>query len=745
MSDENAATLNKQNSSKTHDSLLDCLAFLTSFYGRAKSAQAIVAGLPYTEKGMGPQLFAEASEKLGYIIKPETRAIETLDAALFPVVLLLENNQALVLVEKEEATSNYVCFDPQKKEKRSISLDEIKESYTGELLHFHPERDVTSALNQGFMEAADHSEQTPTHKHWFWSVLLQNRNLILKVMLAALLINLFALASPLYVMNVYDRVIPNNAMETGWVLAIGALTVFVFDFLIKTLRGYFIDLTGRKIDVIVGRRIYDQVLDMKLSGKPASSGMFASMLKEFDAVKEFFTSATISAFVDLPFTLLFILVIYLLAGPVAFVLFGLMLLVMAVGFVLQFPLRHLIAKSLKAAEAKHGLLVETITGLETIKAIRADGKLRARYSDYVGEAAYVSQKSRFFSALGMNFTSFVQQSVTVFVILFGMYMVRDGDLTVGALIGTVMLGGRALAPMGQIASLITRYHQSRSSLKNIDQLMQAPTERPADKRFLHRPDFAGKISLDRVDFSYPASDRKILDNVSFTINAGEKVGIIGRIGSGKSTIARLMMGLYEPKEGGLLMDDTDYRQIDPVDLRRNIGYIAQDVVLFSGTVKDNLIVSNPTASEEDVLHAAKLSGVHDFISTHPQGYDAMIGERGEGLSGGQRQAIALARAILAKPKVLICDEPTNAMDIQSEEAFVKHIHSYAKDQTVILITHRQMLMALVDRLIVIDNGRVLADGPRDKVLKALTQGGGASAQQKTNSPTSVGTTDGKFK
>jgi ATP-binding cassette subfamily C protein LapB len=526
------------------------------------------------------------------------------------------------------------------------------------------------------------------------------------------------------------------------------LTVFIFDFLIKTLRGYFIDLTGRKIDVIVGRRIYDQVLDMKLSGKPASSGMFASMLKEFDAVKEFFTSATITGFVDLPFTILFILVIYFLAGPVALVLFALMFLVMAVGFILQFPLRQLIAKSIKAAEAKHGLLVETITGLETIKAIRADGKLRARYSDYVGESAFVSQKSRFFSSLGVNFTSLVQQSVTVFIILIGMYMVRDGDLTVGALIGTVMLSGRALAPMAQIASLITRYHQSRSSMKNIDQLMKAPTERPLGKRFLHRPALSGKISFDRVSFSYPASDRKILDNVSFDIKAGEKVGIIGRIGSGKSTIARLMMGLYEPKDGSLLMDDTDYRQIDPADLRRNIGYIAQDVILFSGSVKENLIVSNPTASDDEILHAAKLAGVHDFISTHPQGYDAMIGERGEGLSGGQRQAIALARAILANPHVLICDEPTNAMDIQSEEAFVRHIKSHTKDQTVILITHRQMLMSLVERLIVIDGGRVIADGPRDKILEALSRGGQPAkeeAQNSENRPTNVGGTNGKFK
>jgi len=590
--------------------------------------------------------------------------------------------------------------------------------------------------------------------HWFWGVLWDNRSLYGKVAVAAILINIFALVSPLFIMNVYDRVIPNNAMETGWVLGIGALTVFLFDFIIRTLRGYFIDMAGRKIDVIIGRRIFDQVLDMKLSGRPASSGMFANMLKEFDAVKDFFTSATMTGFIDLPFSLLFILVIYMLAGPVAFVLLGLMAVTMVAGLFLQIPLRYLIGKSLKAAEAKHGLLVETITGLETIKAIGADGKLRARYGEYVGESAAVGQKSRFFSALGVNIATFLQQSASIFIVLIGMYLVRDGDLSVGALIASVILGGRAIAPMTQIASLLTRYHQSASSLRSLSKIMKAPVERPAHKRFLHRPELAGKITLDRVSFAYPAADpqgmRKILDGVSFTIQAGEKVGIIGRIGSGKSTLARLMMGLYEPQDGGMLIDDTDYRQIDPADLRRNLGYISQDVVLFSGTVRDNITASNPKASEEDILNAAQLSGAHDFIARHPHGYDAMIGERGEGLSGGQRQAIALARAILTKPNVLICDEPTNAMDVQAEEAFVRHIQGHVKDKTLILITHRQMLLRLVDRLILIEQGQVIADGPRDRVLEALAKGqvgvtatmGGAAQGAQTGTGTGTGTHTG---
>lgn len=730
-------------SASQKDILLEALAYITRYYGRAKSSQSIIAGLPYTEDGMGPQLFAEAAQRLGYKVKAAKRSLRTLDEALLPVVLIFRDNRAVVLLSKDKKGDDYRLYRPETGAEEVVSLSDLKGDYTGQLLLIHPERDATDAVSRGLSDlSASEKNDMPMHRHWFWSVMWDNRSLYKKVALAAVLVNLFALASPIFIMNVYDRVIPNNAMETGWVLGIGALTVLAFDLLIRTLRGYFIDMAGRKIDVIVGRRIYDHVLDMKLAGKPPSSGMFASMLKEFDAVKDFFTSATMTGFVDLPFSLLFVFVIYLLAGPIALVLLALMIAVIIIGLLLQAPLRHLIAKSIKAAEAKHGLLVETITGLETIKAIRADGKLRARYSDYIGESAYVGQQSRFFSSLGVNIATVLQQSAAIIVVLVGMYQVKDGYLTMGALIACVILGGRAIAPITQIAGLLTRYHQSRSALKNIDTLMKGEVERPATKRFLHRPALTGQITFDRVSFSYPHSDRKILDSVSFDIKAGEKVGIIGRIGSGKSTIARLMMGLYEPSEGGILMDNTDYRQIDPADLRRNIGYIAQDVVLFSGSVRDNIIVTNPTAREEDILRAAQLAGVHDFISQHPHGYDAMIGERGEGLSGGQRQAIALARAILAQPNILICDEPTNSMDIQSEDAFVKHIQGHVQDKTLVLITHRQMLMGLVDRLILIDGGRVVADGPRAQVLdtlnKAAQKASAAPAGSTISTPSSSG-------
>lgn len=696
------------------DLLLDCLVFLTAHHGHSRSAESLKAGLAYDEKGMTPETFIEAAQRLGFKTKVKKNAsnLSSISADVLPAVLIMKGGRSLVLLSCD-IEGKAAIYDPAVAIVRDSSQAELEKNYTGYHILVRPTSIFTDPA-QAHPEDYDRS--------WFWSLVRDCQGIYARVVAASILINLFGLVSPLFIMNVYDRVIPNAAVETGWVLGIGALTAFVFDFIMRTLRGYFIDIAGRRIDVMASRRIYDQVLDMKLCGKPASSGAFANMLREFDSVRDFITSATLTALVDLPFTFLFLWVIYLLAGPVALMLFFLTMVVIGIGMVLQFSLRAMIARSTHAAEAKHGLLVETIGTLEAIKSIGADGRLRARYGTHLGEAADFATRSRFISGLGVNIATFLQQTSTIIIVLMGMYLVRDGDITMGALIAAVMLGGRAIAPIGQVANLLTRYHQSQASLNSLNTIMAKPVERPVHKQFLHRPHLQGKITFDRVNFSYPATDRKILDQVSFSIMPGEKVGVIGRVGSGKSTIARLMMGLYEPQSGALLVDDTDYRQIDPADLRRNVAYIAQDVVLFRGTIRENITIARPQASEAEILEAAQASGVHEFIARHPMGYDAPVGERGEGLSGGQRQAIALARAMLLKPQVFVCDEPTNAMDSFAEEAFVRHIKGQIAEKTFILITHRQNLLTLVDRLILVDQGKVVMDDERDHVLQALAQG-----------------------
>lgn len=697
-------------SGESIDPLLECLAWLTKHYGHAKTPEALVAGMPVDEKGLTPTIFCEAAAKSGLNSRIVQRNFLKIPDMVLPAVLILRGGNACVLIQRGKSGKLKVMY-PETGGVSVVSQKEVMANYTGYAIFVRPMAE----------SARQEEEERHSYKHWFWGPMAENTGIYMRVAIAAVLINIFGLVSPLFIMNVYDRVLPNNAIETGWVLAIGALSIFLFDLVIRMLRGYFIDLAGRRADVIVARRIYDQVLDMRMDHRPASTGVFADRLREFEAVRDFFTSATLAGFVDLPFTVLYLFVIWAIAGPVAWLLAGLVVMVLLVGLVIQLPLRRYVTRTLATGEAKHGLLVETINGLETIKGAGAEGRFRSRYGQYVADAAEGAQTSRLLSSIGVNFATFAQQSAGVLVVLMGMYLVAAGDLSMGALIACVILGSRAIAPIGQVAQLVTRYHTAITALRSLNAIMATPVERPAEKKFLHRPDIKGAFAFSHVHFSYPGLDRQVLRDISFTINPGERVAIIGRVGSGKSTLLRLMMGFYEPTQGAINVDDTDMRQIDPADLRRSIGFIGQDAMLFRGTVRENITAGRPRASDQDVFRVAKQAGVHEFVRKHPLGYDAQVGERGEGLSGGQRQAVALARALLTRPQVLMCDEPTSSMDNTAEQAFVTHVRENT-DMTLLLVTHRHNLLDLVDRIILLHEGQLVADGPRDKVIEAINKG-----------------------
>ena len=696
----------------TTDPLLGCLVYLTAHHGKAKSADALVAGLAYDGSAMRTPLFLEAAQRVGFKTQPVAkRPLDQIPKQVLPCIVFDRDNRAFILLEKSESVVK--TWSPQTRKIHEGTPAEFAKAYSGEAIFVKP---------QPFFVDRELLDPHNANLHWFWSAIRENKESYVRVLIASVLINIFALVGSIYIMNVYDRVIPNSAMETGWALGLGALFVYIIDFIIRTLRGYFVDYAGRRIDVQVTRRVFDQVLDMKLANRPSSSGAFANMLRDFDSIREFLTSATLTGVVDLPFALLFVLVIFMLGGTLGLVIFALMAAACLASLALQIPLKKFVRQAMRSAETKHGLLVEAIYGLETIKTTGAAGRMRTRYAEHVAENAVAGQNSRFYSALSTNVATFIQQAASVVAILFGMYMVAGGSLSMGALIACVVLSGRALTPVAQIAALMSRYHQAIGSLKTLNSVMAKPVERPPGKEFVHRPLLKGQIAFENVSFAYPNTDRNILEGVSFNIRAGEKVGIVGRIGSGKSTIARLIVNLYEPDAGAILIDQTDQRQIDPADLRRNIAYIGQDVTLFQGTIRENIAAGRPQASEDDIIAAAKAAGAFGFISAHPLGFDANVGERGDGLSGGQKQCIALARAMLLKPGIMVCDEPTNAMDSSGEENFLRMLREEGRDSTVIVITHRSVLLPLVDRLILIDRGHVLLDGPREQVLAAVASG-----------------------
>jgi ATP-binding cassette subfamily C protein LapB len=694
------------------DPLLASLVQLTGLLGRPWSAEALAAGLPVPEDGLTPDLFVRAAARAGLTARPITRPLKDISSLVLPVVLLLEERQACVLLSRVGDGRVQVLL-PESGGTRELDAAELERRYSGIALFVH---------RQPTLDARSEASAVPRPRHWFWSAISQSWPIYGEALVASLLINLFALVTPFFTMNVYDRVVPNVALETLWVLSIGAVLVFGFDLLMRTLRAYFIDVAGKRVDVILSANIFAQVLGIRMDARPASVGAFANNVQEFESFREFVTSATITTLVDLPFALLFIAAMAWIGGPVAWVPLAAVPLTVGFGMLLQLPLSRVVQESFRHTSQRQATLVESLAGLETLRTQRAEGPAQRRWEQAVGQIAKLGLRARFLSSTTVSVAGFVQQLAYVGVVVCGVYLIRDERLTVGGLIACTLLTGRVLAPLTQVAGLLTRWHQARTALLSIDRLMALPLERSNDNAYLSRPRLRGGIEFRDVSFNYPGQAVPALRNVSFRIAPGERVALIGRIGSGKTTIEKLVLGLYPPSSGSILIDDIDSRQIDPAELRRDIGYVPQDIVLFFGTVRDNIVLGAPRADDAAVLRAAEQAGIREFVDRHPLGFSMPIGERGEGLSGGQRQAIAVARAYLLQPPVLVLDEPSNAMDNRSEEIFKERLARQLDGRTLVLVTHRASLLSLVDRIIVLEAGGVAADGPRDQVLAALAGG-----------------------
>lgn len=697
---------------KNDDPLLLALISICKLLHTPHSPDSLIAGLPLVNNKLTPSLFIRAANRAGLSAALVCRPLEKISNLVLPAILLLRDGQTCILINRQDERLTLILPESVSGEK-TVTVSDLQSEYSGYAFFIQRGHHFDDRTN---------STVTPSLKHWLWDVVFQSWPIYIEVLLASLLINLFALAFPLFIMNIYNRVVPNNAEETLWVLAIGVMIVFVFDLIMKLLRGYFIDVAGKRSDIILSANIFSKVMGLRMEAKPNSVGAFASNLHEFEFFRDFLTSATLTALVDLPFICLFLVIIVMLGGDIALIPLGILPIAIACGLAIQKPLKNTVSELVKYSTQKNATLIEALTCLETLKTTGAEGQSQRQWEQTVGQIARLSLKSRFYSSCAVNVTAFFQHLASVSVIIYGVYKINDGLLTVGGLIAINILTGRTLAPIAQVAALLTRYHQAKTSLKSINRLMELPVEREAGKKFLHRPQFTGGIEFKDVSFSYPNQPIKALDQVSFKIGPGERVAFIGRIGSGKSTIEKLMMGLYAAQEGAILIDGTDIRQIDPSDLRRQIGYVPQDINLLFGTVKDNITLGSRFAEDTAVLAAADISGVSQFVDKHPDGFDMPVGERGATLSGGQRQSIAIARALLLAPPIYIMDEPTNSMDNSTEETFKRKLNEHLGTRTLILVTHRASLLTLVDRLIVLDNARVVADGPKDQVLDALKKG-----------------------
>lgn len=712
-----------------HSPLIECLRLLAGYYGRRTSPASLTAGLPIPETGITPVLFVRAAARVDMHAKLMERSLEALAIAPnLPCILVLEHNQSCILwgikppkkhppkkepgknTEIHPETTFIVQFPETEDEKHILTLEELSGIYTDYAFFVRP---VARADERAGPAVID------TSRDWFWGVLKENKRIYQEVMVAAVMINMFAIASPMFIMNVYDRVIPNNAYATLWVLAAGVITVFLFDFVLRNLRAHFLDISGRKADIKISAQLFEQIMGMTMAARPASAGVLASNMREFESLRDFFTSATMVAFIDLPFSLLFILMIMVVGGPVAIVPAVAICLILLMGMILQKPLRRIVKESLHESALKNALLFETFTGLETIKIQAAEGHVQRKWEELTDKASATAVKSRRISAFALNFAVLIQQLTSVVVIIVGVYLIGNADISMGALIACVILTGRAMAPLAQVSGLLTRFNQSREALVQLDELMKKPVERPAGKNFISKPSIAGKIEFRDVLFHYPGQAVPALNHMNFTIEAGDHVGVIGAVGSGKTTLERLLLNLYEPDSGAVVLDGTDVRQIDPGDLRRSIGAVQQDPQLFFGSVRENITMGHETAPDRAVLRAAELSGVLEFLRDSQHGLDTQVGERGEALSGGQKQAVAIARALLYDPPVMILDEPTASMDPASENRLRLRLEALTKDKTILLITHKGPMLAMVNKLILIDRGKLVDFGPKEEVIKKL--------------------------
>jgi ATP-binding cassette subfamily C protein LapB len=685
---------------------------LAGFMNRPTADILLFSGVPFDPQVPTYEEVERLASRIG--LDAHSVTVDELRRRAFelPLLLLFADRTSMVLLEEDAHGLSMLCGDGTRVTFAEVLQKPVVSAFSfAAVYHNNSEAGVT-----GTAEEID-------RVHWLRAILKPFWRSYLDVALATFLINVLALTAPLFTMNVYDRVLPNKAVATLWVLAIGVTGAILFDFILKSIRAATIDFAGRKADLKLSYKLFDKILNTSLKSRPMSTGEYANRVSQYEFVREFFTSNTISVAIDCFFVFMFVAVIYIIIGWIAVVPLAAFFIVAAIGYYAQIKIGRVMGAALNEASQRQSLLIESISALETIKLLNAEATLLRRWHTLAKNASHTSEEIKHISAWAANITQFIQQLVTVVIILAGAYEFAAGNITSGAIVATTMLAGRAVAPLGQLALTLARMRQAFLSLRILDEIMAQDEDRPSTTGFVNRTINSGALTFQTVGFAYPGTDHQVINNINFTIQPGEKVGIIGRVGSGKTTMGRLISGLYTAGAGRVLIDGVDIRQYHPAVVRSAIAFVSQNSDLFSGTVKDNLLMAAPTATDEQIIEAAKIAGVDSFVSRHPRGYDMPVGERGNLLSGGQRAAIAIARIMLRKPSIVFLDEPSGSMDMASEKELIdKLLKCFPTDVTLLVSTHRYSMLALVDRLIVLEQGRMISDGPKNQVIEGLKAG-----------------------
>ncbi|MEO1198794.1 MAG: type I secretion system permease/ATPase [Pseudomonadota bacterium] len=704
--------------------LAEALVHVARHHGLGVSLSEVLRSGTGEARGLSLETLDRVADRLGLTIRIEKVAPARLSPLTLPAIVFDRGGSARVLGALDRRAKTARLIDPVSRDTsdasepipENIPLNRLRSDLAPIAVLVTPKPQV--AASQGDGQAA------ARRGHWFWSAARRFWPAYLQVVIAAFLVNLLGLATPLFVMNVYDRVIPNLAIPTLWALTAGIVLALGFDFLLKILRARIVDDTGRRVDMAVAGRLFDHLLDLPLAHRPPSTGMLANQIREFETVRDLFTSSSLIAFTDLLFVGVFLWVMWLIVGPLALVPALAVPLVLIVTLLAQIPMAKAVRDSQMQTGRRHGVLIETATSLETVKASGGEAWLRRIWDQSVAGSSRSSAQARFWSLVTVSWTQFIHQAVSVVIIVWGVFLVIDGLISIGALIAANILAGRVLAPLGNISQTLVRMQQGRVAFRMLNGFMALPEDGQEFGMLTLLPNRPAVLTFDRVGFCYPGATRDALAEASFEIGSGERVAVVGKVGSGKTTLGRLASGLYVPASGSVRLDGLDIRQFAPSDIRGVVGYCPQDTELFTGTLADNIRIGAPLSSDADLARAADLAGVTAFAADHPLGLDMPVIERGRSLSGGQRQAVALARTLIRRPGIVILDEPSSSLDTASEKRLIDGLTATAEEGvTLILSTHRDALLTMVDRIIVLDQGRIVLDDRKDTVIKTLSSGG----------------------
>ena len=700
---------------QANDPLIKCIGELARRYGVAFSPLQFDS-LARDAAGRLPFHQAEAAIELAGLDfdQHDYKKLPTQDAA-YPALISTTDRKGAVIQEAREG--ELLLWTPDSGEARWMPRDEVAAEYAGQFLSIFGDPDSLREQEAPWHQKARH--------HWFWGELRKERKAFRAVLVASAIINLLALALPLFTMNVYDRVIPNRAVSTLWVLGIGVLLAFAMEFALRSARTNVIDEIGRRLDIKLSQKLFGRVMGLPLASRQGNTGALAARVSEYAVVRDFFASTTIVLIVDIAFLVLFVGVIAYIAGWLALVPIVAMAVMGTAGFFLQ----RKVTDAARDAQADHGLqqtlLVESVAGMETLKSMNGERAMMGRWYNLADIGSVSQQRLKKIQSIAVGLAQTCQQVSSISLVVGGYYLFDAGVITMGAIIAVVMLSSRSLAPVGQIAFLLTRGRQARETLESIERLFEVPDERKQGSSMLPATVQKATLKLEDVSFSYPDAPVAALDRINLTIKPGERICLIGRVASGKSTLGRLICGLYQPNEGAFLVNGIDSRQFRPQDLRNAFRFVGQDATLFTGSIKDNLALGAPEVEDERLFEALRMSGADEFLARDDTGFDRAVGEQGRRLSGGQRSFLALARAFVSPAELLFLDEPTGAMDSQTERQFVDRVkQSISPDQTLLISTHRPALFELCDRIIVLDKGKVVADGSKQAILsRAAAQAG----------------------